>query len=55
LEEAQNLHQWCKGSELFIVPDANHVFNGMHSYLEASMPAMLNAVVAKTVLFLRAI
>ncbi len=55
LQEAQNLHQWCKGSELFIVPDANHVFNGKHPYPETSMPTMLDAVVAKTVLFLRAI
>ena len=55
LQEAQNLHQWCKGSELFIVPGANHVFNGKHPYPETSMPAMLDAVVAKTVLFLRAI
>lgn len=52
MQEAQNLHNWCNTSELFIAPEANHVFNGKHPYPQTSMPAILNAVVAKTALFL---
>ncbi|MDG1270804.1 MAG: alpha/beta hydrolase, partial [Ulvibacter sp.] len=52
LQEAQNLHNWCNTSELFIAPGANHVFNGKHPYPQTSMPKVLTAVVAKTTLFL---
>ena len=52
LQEAQNLHQWSSFSELFIAPEANHVFNGKHPYPQSSMPKALTNVVAKTILFL---
>ena len=51
MQEAQNLHQWSNTSELFIAPEANHVFNAKHPYPQASMPEALTDVVAKTVLF----
>jgi pimeloyl-ACP methyl ester carboxylesterase len=54
MQEAQNLHQWSSFSELFVVPDANHVFNAKHPYSKASMPKALRDVVAKTVLFFSA-
>ena len=55
LQEAQNLHQWGSSSELFIAPEANHVFNAKHPYPQASMPKALTDVVAKTILFLSAL
>jgi dipeptidyl aminopeptidase/acylaminoacyl peptidase len=54
-QEAQNLHNWCTNSELFMVPEANHVFNGKHPYPQTNMPKALTAVVAKTILFLSAL
>ena len=51
MQEAQNLHKWSNTSELFIAPEANHVFNTKHPYPQASMPKALTDVVAKTVLF----
>jgi pimeloyl-ACP methyl ester carboxylesterase len=54
MQEAQNLHQWSSFSELFIAPEANHVFNAKHPYPQNSMPKALAVVVAKSVLFLSA-
>ena len=52
LEEAEILHFWNPNSELYIVPQANHVFGASHPYLDVHVPKPLAAVIDKTISFL---
>jgi len=55
VEEAKNLHQWNKNSELYIIKNANHVFGAKHPYTETHLPDDLKNTVKKTIAFLKAI
>ena len=51
-EEAQNLHQWSKRSELFLIEHANHVFGGQHPWHENKLPEHLLVAAQKTISFI---
>lgn len=53
LPEAQALNKWNAGSELKIIPMADHVFGGSHPWEKIEMPAHLEKVVSLTVDFIK--
>jgi len=50
---AEHLHSWIEQSELFTVPDANHVFDTKHPWTENSLPKDMQQVVDKTIQFFK--
>ncbi|MCC2591623.1 alpha/beta hydrolase family protein [Chryseobacterium sp. MFBS3-17] len=52
-KEGLLLHEWCKSSELFLLPDVNHVFGGREPWTADAMPQDLSRIVEKTIDFLK--
>lgn len=51
--EAETLYAWNKNSDLYLIPDANHVFNSNHPWNSNTMPEALNQVVLKSIGFIK--
>ncbi len=51
LAQAEQLHHANPNAELFVVPDADHVFNAKHPWLDHHLPAELDLVVQKSIDF----
>ncbi|RYD55226.1 MAG: alpha/beta fold hydrolase [Sphingobacteriales bacterium] len=52
VDRAYALHEWNKGSELFIVT-SDHVFGRKHPWTESSLPEAMEKVVNKSIEFLK--
>jgi len=52
VKEAELLHLWIKGSTLFILEGADHVFGARHPYEQEELPSDLQQVVEQTIAFL---
>jgi pimeloyl-ACP methyl ester carboxylesterase len=50
IEKAHLLKSWQPGAELFTV-DSDHVFGRKHPWTEAQLPAVMQAVVGKSIAF----
>ncbi|KJD33975.1 alpha/beta hydrolase [Tamlana nanhaiensis] len=53
IEEAYNLKNWCKHSELKIIDDANHVFEASHPWQKQDIPAQLQEVINSVLSFIK--
>jgi len=53
LNEANNLHTWCKTSEIYCVKNANHTFGGKHPWVEKTLPSHLLEIVEKSNAFVK--
>lgn len=53
VKEAELLHLWIKGSTLFILEGADHVFGARHPYEQEELPSDLQQVVEQTIAFLK--
>jgi pimeloyl-ACP methyl ester carboxylesterase len=51
--EATDLHKWSKGSELFELKGANHVFGAKHPWTAEELPIDLHQVTLKSIAFLQ--
>ena len=51
INEAEQLHQWNSNSELFIIPNANHVFETAHPWTKKELSKELKLVCDKVVGF----
>jgi len=52
-QDALKLKAWNKNSELFLIPNANHVFGGMHPYNEHLLPSHAQLAVKETARFFK--
>ena len=52
-KEAFLLHEWCKASELKMIPDANHSFGSSEPWDEDFLPEHLEAAVAEIIEYLK--
>ncbi len=50
---AQELKSWAAHAELFLIPEANHVFGGSHPYTLESLPLHAQIMVDKSIQFLK--
>lgn len=53
IKEAELLHRWIKGSQLYLVEEADHVFGSKHPYEKQELPDDFQKVVDQTILFLK--
>jgi len=53
LQEAQNLHAWSTNSELFLIPEADHVFGMKHPWTKTALPVHMQQAVGKIISFLK--
>ncbi|MDY7394782.1 prolyl oligopeptidase family serine peptidase [Aureibaculum sp. 2210JD6-5] len=53
LNEAKNLHSWCKTSQLHVVENANHTFGGKHPWEENKLPHHLFEIVERSNVFVK--
>lgn len=52
-KEAFLLHEWCKGSQLYIIEGSNHTFGAKEPWMEHYLPADLENAAAETLRFLK--
>ncbi len=52
VEEARKMAKWNEKSELVVIENADHVFNGKHPFTEEELPTNSQQLVDKTVSFL---
>ena len=55
VKEAENLHQWVKSSELFIIENGNHGLGSTEPWTENEMPKDLEVATEKSIEFLNKI
>lgn len=53
IEDAHNMKSWNKNTKLYIIKDANHVFDGFHPYNLSKFPANLQKAIDVTIAFLK--
>ena len=53
IDEAYNLQKWNSRVNLYIIKDANHVFNAFHPYNLMDFPNTLKIAIDKTISFLK--
>lgn len=53
VQEAQNLHAWNPNSELFLIPEADHVFGMKHPWNKTALPVHMQQAVGKIISFLK--
>lgn len=53
LSAAEHLHQWCKNSELKIIPNAGHTFGAHEPWLHQQMPKYLQQATEEILNFLQ--
>jgi len=51
IEEAKNLNSWNSKSELYLLNGANHTFSATHPWGKTALPAHLQTVVDKSIVF----
>ena len=49
--DAHQLHESCKHSQLCIIENANHTFDGKHPWIETHLPKDANIIIDKTIAF----
>ena len=52
-QEAEAIHSWNSGSELFAIEDANHVFGGSHPWESDSLPKDLSIAINEMLAFIK--
>lgn len=52
--DALAIRSWNKDSELFLVPNADHVFGGSHPYNEEALPVYMERAADETIRFFKA-
>jgi pimeloyl-ACP methyl ester carboxylesterase len=52
IEEAEKLHQWNEGSDLYILEDSGHTFGAKHPHTDTELPADVQLVLDKTLKFI---
>ena len=52
-KDALDLRSWNKDSELFLIPNADHVFGGKHPYEEEELPVYAERAVTETIRFFK--
>ena len=53
IEEAKNLNEWNKDSEILIIEGADHTFGAKHPHVESDFPADFQLVLEETINFLK--